>query len=137
MRVGEEIHVKLLRPRRRIARERDAGTGIAARIAERHRLDGDGGALQAVEGIEAPVFARPRAFPRPVDRVRGLVDLVDRVERRRMAEMRGQSEELLDQALESLGIEFRLVGDALGVDHLREQAGEAAGRDATDHFGVG
>jgi len=135
--VGEEVDVELLHPRRGIAREGDPGPGIAARITERHRLDSDGGAFQALEGIEAPVFARPRALPRPVDRVRGLRDLVDRIERRRVASMCGQSQELLDQALERLGIEFRLVGDALGGNHLRELVGEATGRGASDHFGVG
>ena len=134
LRVDEKIDIELFCARGRIARERDAGAGIAARIAEDHGLDRDRGPLQALKRVQPPVFLRPRAVPRLVDCLGGLGDLVHRVFGRRMPEPRREIEKLLREPLERLGIELRLVGDALCVDHFSSELGKPAGWRAGDHL---
>ena len=64
LRVGEEVAVRRVLARRRVARERDAGAGVVALVAEHHRLHVDRGAEIVGDALEPPVVARPAAVPR-------------------------------------------------------------------------
>ena len=64
LRVGEEVAVGSALARRRVARERDAGAGVVALVAEHHRLHVDGGAEIVGDLLHPAVVARAPAVPR-------------------------------------------------------------------------
>ena len=100
--------------RRRVARERDAGAGVVALVAEHHRLDVDRGAEVVGDALHAAVVTRAAAVPRLEHRLDRVPELRGRVvrERRRPRPSATISLNVVDQTLE-------VVGREVGVDGRR------------------
>ena len=77
----EELAVELLLARRRISRERHAGSGIVAEVAEHHRDDVHGGAEVFGDAVHAPVVDRLLERPRSPHRFDRAPQLRHRVHR--------------------------------------------------------
>ena len=72
---------QILAPDLRIARhgvprERDAGAGIVAHIAEHHHLHGDGGTEVVGDVLDPPIVDGPRVVPRAEDGANGQLKLL-------------------------------------------------------------
>ena len=81
LRVGEEVAVGRVLAGRRVARERDAGAGVVALVAEHHRLHVHGGAEVVRDALHPPVVTCAAAVPRlehGFDRVPELLGRVGR-----------------------------------------------------------
>ena len=59
LRVDEEVAVRLVLARRRVAREADARAGVVVAVAEHHGLHVDGGAEVVADPLTNPVGDRP------------------------------------------------------------------------------
>src|SRR5659263_124465 len=79
LRIDEIFAVKLLRARRGIPREADAGRAIVPHVSEHHRLDVHRRADIVRNSVRLPVIFRPVVVPRPEHRVARQFQLDPRV----------------------------------------------------------
>ena len=83
--IDQVVAEELVCARVRVARERDAGARVVARVAEDHRLDVDGGPLQARDPLDPPVLDGLVPHPAIEDRHDRLPELILGVLGKRLA----------------------------------------------------
>ena len=81
LRVLEEVAVRRVLARRRVARERDTSSGIVTLVAEHHRLHVDRGSEVVGDPLETAVIARALAVPRLEHRFDRVAKLRQRIVR--------------------------------------------------------
>jgi len=114
LRVDQVLAVELLFARGRVARERDAGSGGVAHVAEHHRLHVDGGAPVARDAVHAAVVDRAVVVPGAEHGADRLEQLHLRVLRELGAhDLEVERLVLLDDLLEVVRIELVVEVDAL------------------------
>src|SRR5204863_6767621 len=87
LRVSQILAVEVLRSRRRIAREPDAGRGEIAQVPEDHRLHRHRGAQVLRDSVELPVVDRALRVPGAKYRVPRPVELLPRILRKLTADL--------------------------------------------------
>ena len=138
--VGQVLAVQLLLAGVGVARERHAGAGVVAHVAEDHRHDVDGGAEVVGDLLAVAVVVGALAEPRREDGLDGEVQLLQRVGREVAAGV-GLDDllELVDQALEVVDGQVGVAG-VLAVPVLRrlerlvEPLGLHVHDDAAEHL---
>ena len=136
--VDQEVAVRLVLTRGRVAREADAGARVVVAITEDHRLHVDGGAQVMADPFANAVGDRPRPVPAAEDRFDGPAQLLDRVLREGLAGL------LLDhrlvpgaQLLESAGRQVGVSGNPGsllgGFERMLEQGPVDVEHDAAVH----
>ena len=114
--VHQELAVEPPLARRRVARERHAGSGGLAHVAEHHGLDVDGGAPTVRDVVHLPVGRRTVVVPRPEHRADGAPELLGRVLGKGNAALPPDlALELAHQVPEVLGRELGVVADPPGA----------------------
>ena len=110
LRVLQEVAVGRALTGRRVARERDAGAGVVALVAEHHRLHVDRGAEVVGDAFVLAVVARALAVPRLEHGLDRVAELLERVVGKVDAGLGAHDRlERADQLLQ-------VVGAQLGVD---------------------
>ena len=133
LRVLEEVAVRLVLPRRRVARERDSGTGVVTLVAEHHRLHVDRGSEIVGDPLEAAVVARTAAVPRLEHGLDRVAELLLRIGREVDAGF-GLHDALegVDEAGHVLGAQLGVDARTLALDQIVQRLLEQLTRDVED-----
>src|SRR5438093_819463 len=134
LRVHEELAVELLRARRRVAREADAGGGAIARVAEHHHLHVDGGPDRVGNLVDAAVLDRARVVPGAEHGVARAAQLLERILREALAGLLPDDFLVsVDNLAKRLFVEIRVHLRAARLLHLFELVFEGFLRNLEDH----
>ncbi len=123
LRVHQEFAVKHLFAARRIARERHAGAGLLAGVAEDHRLHIDGGAPLGGDVVFATINDGAVIHPGAEHGADGAFELLPGIVRKFLAgAFLHQGFETFDQFLQVVGGEFRILEVVIAITLVLETA---------------
>ncbi len=137
--IRQEVAVRLVLARRRVARERDAGARVVALVAEHHCLHVDCGAQVVRDALHLAVVACAPAVPRLEHRFDRVAQLFLRI-RRELDACLGSHDllERLDEAGEIFGAQLGVDAECLGLDEvvqgLFEQIAGDVEHDLAEHL---
>ena len=127
--IHQEFAVENLFAGRRIARERDAGAGLLAGVAEDHCLHVDGGAPLGRDVVFAAIDDGPVVHPGAENSADGALELIPRIARKCFASaLFNQSFKSFDQLLEVVGHQPSVLQVVIAVTLVLEAADDGLER---------